>query len=172
MKVWIHITQTVTRLFRRRDGSSTIELAIVLPILVLLFAGATELGRLFYTYTTLAKATKVGARYLSTSIDATSSDATTQSNAFARASSLVVCGVPNLDCTGQTPILNGLTPANNVKITFFTQTEGTVLVQYVKVEIQNYPYQPGPFNLAAWTGNANSKVYFPLTPRTTMRYML
>jgi Flp pilus assembly protein TadG len=172
MRVWMHVRQMVSRLFRREDGSSTIELAVVLPILVLLFAGATELGRLFYTYTTLAKATKVGARYLSTSLDATSSNATTQSNAFARAKSLVVCGVPNLDCTGQTPILNGLTPGTNVKVTFFTQTEGSVTVQYVTVAIQSYAYQPGPFNLAAWTGNANGKFYFPLTPSTTMRYML
>src|SRR5881296_2589791 len=100
MKVWMQVKQMVSPLFRREDASSTIELAVVLPILVLLFAGATELGRLFYTYTTLAKATKIGARYLSTSQDATSSDATTQSNALARAKSLVVCGVPNLDCTG------------------------------------------------------------------------
>jgi len=180
MKVWIHVTQTVTRLFRRGDGSSTIELAIVLPILVLLFAGATELGRLFYTYTTLAKATKVGARYLSTSSDATSSNATTAAAAMLKAQSLVVCGYT--DCTGnqpdgtpKVPVVNGLSmnsPGTNVKVTFFTQTEGNVLVQYVTVEIQSYTYQPGPFNLAAWTGNANSKFYFPLTPRTTMRYML
>jgi len=172
MNIATLVRDTVRRLIKRKEGSSTIELAIVLPILVLLFVGATELGRLFYTYTTLAKATKVGARYLSTSRDATSTDATTQSNALARAKSLVVCGVPNLDCTGQTPIVNGLTPATNVKVTFFTQTEGTVQVQYVTVEIQSYTYQAGVFNLAAWTGNANSKFYFSLTPRTTMRYML
>jgi Flp pilus assembly protein TadG len=171
MKLWRRILQAINRRFTREAGSSSIELAIVLPVLVLLFVGATELGRLFYTYTTLAKATKVGARYLSRSIDATSSNATTQSNEFARAKSLVVCGVPNLDCTGQTPILKGLTPSN-VRVAFSTQMEGTVNVQYVKVDIINYTYQPGPFNLAAWTGNANSKFYFGLTPATTMRYML
>ena len=180
MKVWMQVKQMVSPLFRREDGSSTIELAIVLPILVLLFAGATELGRLFYTYTTLAKATKIGARYLSTSIDATSSDATIAVAAKLKAQSLVVCGYT--DCTGnqpdgtpKVPVVNGLSmnsPGTNVKVTFFTQTEGSVLVQYVTVEIQSYTYQAGAFNLAAWTGNANSKFYFPLTPRTTMRYML
>src|SRR5213594_763093 len=178
MKVWMQVKQMVSPLFRREDGSSTIELAIVLPILVLLFAGATELGRLFYTYTTLAKATKIGARYLSTSQDAT--DAIKGPAEILKAQSLVVCGYTN--CTGnqpdgtpKVPVVNGLSmnsPGTNVKVTFFTQTEGSVLVHYVKVEIQTYTYQPGPFNLAAWTGNANSKFYFPLIPRTTMRYML
>ena len=62
-----HLKERLTRLGRREDGSSIIELAIMFPILLILFVGTAELGRLFYTYTTLAKATYVGARYLSTS---------------------------------------------------------------------------------------------------------
>src|SRR5687767_15558965 len=77
---------------RREHGSSTVELAIVFPILLLLFVGTAELGRLFYTYTTLAKSTKVGARYLSASRDATSADPTQVAAAKLAAQSLVVCG--------------------------------------------------------------------------------
>jgi Flp pilus assembly protein TadG len=180
MKLWRPILQVIKRRFTREDGSSTIELAIVLPVLVLLFVGATELGRIFYTYTTLAKATKVGARYLSTSADATSSDATKVAAAKLAAQSLVVCGYtscsgPQPDGTAKVPVVTGLSmsnPANNVTVNIFTQTEGGVQVTYVAVKIQNYSSQPGPFNLAAWTGNANSKFYFAFAPATTMRYML
>ncbi len=60
------ITEAVRIFFRRESGTQMIEFAIVFPVLILLFAGTTELGRLFYQYTTLAKATRAGARYLST----------------------------------------------------------------------------------------------------------
>lgn len=143
-----------------------IELAIVFPFLLLLFAGTAELGRLFYTYTTLAKATNVGARYLSTSKDATSSDANKVALEKQRAQNLVVCG--NKDsCSGKTPVVAGLTPASNVKVTLIT----TGFVKYWKVEIQNYTYQSGVFNLAKRTGKPNSSFYYALKPGTEMRYM-
>jgi Flp pilus assembly protein TadG len=171
MNVWIHVRHKVSHPLRREDGSAMVEFAIVLPILLLLFAGTAELGRLFYTYTTLAKATKVGARYLSNSKDATSSDPTAQGNAIARAKSLVVCGLPVLDCTGATPVVNGLTSAN-VAVTLSDRIEGTVTVKYVKVEITGYSYQKGVFNLAGMTGQPNATFYFALKPGTEMRYML
>ncbi|HEY3041205.1 MAG TPA: TadE/TadG family type IV pilus assembly protein [Pyrinomonadaceae bacterium] len=164
---------------RRADGSSTVELAIVFPILLLLFIASAELGRLFYTYTTLAKATKVGARYISTSRDAISGDAAKVAAATLQAQSLVVCGYTNCsgnqpDGTPKVPIVAGLdmnNPAANVAVTLFTQIEGTVTVRYVKVQIQGYSYSPGAFNLASRIGAANSTFYFALTPSITMRYM-
>jgi Flp pilus assembly protein TadG len=154
------------KIVRREDGSSMIELAITLPILMILFLASAELGRLFYTYTTLAKATKVGARYLATQRDATSSDATKVAAAKLRAQSLVVCGYT--DCTGHDPIVTGLTPANSVKVTL--PVSGAT-VQYVKVEIQNYTFQSGVFNLAGKTGLSSSTFYFALAPGTQMRYL-
>ena len=151
---------------KREDGSSMIELAIVFPILLLLFAGTAELGRLFYTYTTLAKATEVGARYLSTSKAASSSVAAERDAATLAAQSLVVCG--HTDCSNQTPVVAGLAPATNVMVTL---PLASATVKYVKVEIQNYTYQPGVFNLAGMTGQSSSKFYFSLTPAITMRYM-
>ena len=51
--------------FRRDDrGVQLVELAIVLPILLLLFAGVAEFGRYFYEYSTAAKSARLGARYL------------------------------------------------------------------------------------------------------------
>src|SRR6185503_20896224 len=105
----------ITRLTRREEGSYTIELAIIFPILVLLFVGTAELGRLFYTYTTLSKATAVGARYLSTSRNAVNGTATEKTNAKNEAKNLVVCGIKSTSasaCNGQTPVVPGLTTAN------------------------------------------------------------
>jgi Flp pilus assembly protein TadG len=161
------------RFGKHEAGSSTVELAIVFPILLLLFISSAELGRLFYTYTTLAKATKIGARYMSTSRGATSSDANLVAAEKLKAQSLVVCGY--VSCTGHSPIVAGLStsdPGTNVSITLITSLEGTVTVRYWKVEIQNYTYQPGEFNLASRVGTANSTFYFPMKPGTTMRYML
>jgi len=155
----------VRRLMRRDDGSSMVEFAIMLPVLLILFAGAAELGRLFYTYTTLVKATEVGARYLSTSRNATSPVSADADAAKTQARSLAVCGYT--DCTGQTPVVPGLSQASNVTVTFPIRNN----IKYVKVQISGYTYAPGVFNLAHFTGLANTVFYFGLTPSTEMRYM-
>ena len=162
------ITNRFTRLrINNERGSSTVELAIVFPILLLLFAGTAELGRLYSTYTTLAKATKLGARYLSNKRETTSTDPAVRDPLVARAKNLVVCGYE--DCTNKTPIIPGLDPTANVRVTL--PTAGAT-ISYVTVEIQSYTFQPGVFNLAGPTGAASSAIYFSLQPRTTMRFML
>ncbi|HKZ02746.1 MAG TPA: TadE family protein, partial [Pyrinomonadaceae bacterium] len=55
-------------------GVQLAELAIVLPIFLLLFGATAEFGRYFYEYSTLAKASRVGARYLSTASVTTADD--------------------------------------------------------------------------------------------------
>jgi Flp pilus assembly protein TadG len=180
MNVWARLKQTVPRFPRREKGTATVELAIVFPILLLLFVGAAELGRLFYTYTTLAKATKTGARFLSNSRDLTSSTAATVDAAKLKAQSLVVCGYES--CSGNQPdgtpkvaLVDGLdmaNPANSVSVTVFTQNEGTATVKYVTVQIQNYNYPRGVFTLSGVTGAADSVIYRALTPKTTLRFML
>jgi Flp pilus assembly protein TadG len=152
---------------KNERGSSTIELAIVFPILLLLFAGTAELGRLYSTYTTLAKATKLGARYLSNKIETVNTDPAVSGPVIARAKNLVVCGYE--DCTGKTPIIPGL-DSTNVSVT--VPTSGALPPVYVTVGIQNYTFQPGVFNLAGPTGATSSAIYFSLQPRTTMRYMV
>ena len=152
---------------KRDDGNSMIECAILMPILILLFVGAAEVGRMFYTYTTLAKATKVGARYISTSrlATGTSTERTQVSN---EAKNLVVCGVIT-DCTLQTPILPGLT-TSNVSVTL--PTVG-VNPTFVRVSITGYLFHTGAFNLAARLGVTNATIYntTSITPGTTMRYI-
>jgi hypothetical protein len=50
-------------------GVAAIELAILLPLLVLIFTGMIEYGRLMWHYDVLAKATRDAARYLSNEQD-------------------------------------------------------------------------------------------------------
>ena len=76
----------IRRFIKNERGTQLIEFAIVFPTLILLFAGTTELGRLFYTYTSLAKATRAGARYLS--------NVQSVANSTTAAKNVVLCGNP------------------------------------------------------------------------------
>lgn len=136
-----------------------IEFAIVFPVLILLFAGVIELGRLLHTYTSLAKATRSGARYLSTVPNV--------GNSTTAAKNIVMCGSA-AGCGGQNQppiIVPNLTAA---KIVITPPPAGTAPVKYVTVQITGYTYQPAIFNLNAMTG---STFNFALSPGTTMRYM-
>ena len=180
MNVCTRLKRQICRLARRENGGATVELAIVFPILLLFFVATAELGRLFYTYTTLAKATKTGARFLSNTRQLTSTDPDVVAAIKLRAQSLVVCGYEV--CTGnqpngtpKKPLVDGLNmanPASNVLVTVFDQNEGTEIVKYVSVEITGYTYPRGIFTLAGVTGASDSVIYRPLTPKTTLRVML
>lgn len=50
---------------RRQRGLAMVEMAIVVPILLLIMLAAAELGRAFFQYNTLTKAVRNGARYFS-----------------------------------------------------------------------------------------------------------
>ena len=144
------------RFIKNERGTQIIEFAIVFPCLVLLFAGTTELGRLFYTYTTLVKATRAGARYLSV--------VPSVANSTAAAKNVVLCGNPG-GCGGAFPIiLPNFTDANVV----VTPPVAGATPKYVTVSITGYNYQPLIFDLNAMTGgNFNMS----LIPSTQMRYM-
>lgn len=167
MQITAKLKHASGNLLRRDTGSAIIELAVVFPILLLLFVGTAEVGRLFYTYTTLAKATKLGARYLSNRVELTKGSTDQRNAVVTTAKNLVVCGYE--DCTGKMTIVPGLDPVTNVSVTL---PDATAPISFVRVEITNYPYTRGVFNLAAVTGAASGEVYFQLRPGTTLRYML
>lgn len=156
--VW-HKLKTFLRCER---GTQMIEFAFLLPVLVLLFAGTVEMGRMFYTYTTLQKSTEVGARYLSATV--AQSDGTYKDTDITAAKSLVVCG--KVDCTGQTVIANNLS-TTNVAITSPGTSTGT---RYVTVSM-SYAYQPLVFDLGGLTGASQLSLNFTFTPSIRMRYM-
>ena len=163
------VRKRIRELFRRDDGTQLIEFAIVFPVLLLLFAGTAELGRLFYTYTTLAKATRGSARYLSMvkETDWTIAPCGSLSMSCTTAGkNMVMCGNPG-GCggAGQPPVSPSGLQASNIVI---TPPATGVTTKYVTVAITGYNYTPLVFNLNAMTGgNFN----LTLTPSTTMRYM-
>jgi len=133
-------------------GTQLAELAIVLPVLLVLFGATAEFGRFFYTYNTLAKSTRAAARYLTASNKATDDDA----------KSLAVYGTTD---DGGTPVLSGLS-TGNVNIT----REGpTGYPETVKVEISGYQYEP-IFDLGKLMGKSFS-LRVNVRPSTTMRYI-
>jgi len=151
------------RLFRlsgfRRDerGVQLVELAIVLPIFILLFGATAEFGRYFYEYTTLAKSARVGARYLAT--------AAVNSTEDTNAKNIVVYG--NSAGTGN-PILSGLSTTN---VTITRSGGVPVLPQTVTVQITGFKHQP-IFDLGAITNTSTLSMNIDVKPSVTMRYLL
>ncbi|MBV8859951.1 MAG: pilus assembly protein [Acidobacteria bacterium] len=143
------------RFARSERGTQLVELAIVLPVVLMLLGASAEFGRFFYTYQTLAKATRTGARYLMTESAAGTSDA--------QAKSLVVYG--NASGTG-TPVVSGLTDAN-VQV---VRTGGSnAFPERVTVRIEGFTYQP-LFDLGKLVGKPSLSLRVPVSPSTTMRY--
>jgi Flp pilus assembly protein TadG len=143
------------RFARSERGTQLVELAIVLPLLMMMFGAVAEFGRFFYTYQTLDKATRTGARFLTIESAAGTSDA--------RAKNLVVYG--NEAGTGS-PVVSGLTGAN-VRV---TREGGTsAFPERVTVRIEGYTYQP-VFDLGKLIGKPDLSLRVTVNPSTTMRY--
>lgn len=143
-----------SRAFAWRDerGSQLVELAIVLPLLVVLLGATAEFGRFFYTYTTLLKGTRAAARYLVSQPPGAGG---------AAASNLLVYG--NTAGTGA-PVVSGL-KTTNVKITA-AKTGGTT--QTTTVEIENFIYVP-LFDLGKLTRSSTLSLSVNVGAKSTMR---
>jgi Flp pilus assembly protein TadG len=142
--------------WRDERGSQLAELAIVMPILLVLLGATAEFGRFFHTYTTLLKGTRAAARYLV-------SQPPGEGTAAAR--NLLVYG--NTAGAGA-PIAAGLTTAN-IKIT--PSKNGSGLTQTQTVEIQNFIYVP-LFDLGKLTRNASLSLGVNVGARSTMRQLV
>jgi Flp pilus assembly protein TadG len=121
-------TRRLCRLFQADErGTQLVEWALVLPILLMLLGATAEFGCFMYTYSTLAKATRAGARYVVSQPPGTG---------IAETKNLVVFG--NTAGTG-TPVVAGL-DATKVAVTPNLAPNGTT--DTVKVSITSYTYQP------------------------------
>ncbi|MCA1630711.1 MAG: pilus assembly protein [Acidobacteria bacterium] len=143
---------------RGERGTQLVELALVLPIMLMLLASIAEFGNFFYTYSTLSKATRGGARYL------TSRPFT--ANEQLKAASLAVYGDANAGCMGE-PVLKGLT-CGNIKVKGVDGSLGYPNV--VNVRVDSFVYQP-LFDLGKLT-NQTITLKVPVAPSTTMKYLL
>lgn len=113
---------------RSEGGMQLIEMAFVMPVLLLLLGGLVELSYYFYTYSALARATNAGASYISSK-----AFITTETD---KAKNLVVCG-ELASCSGYSPVVTGLTAAN---VSVSLATVGAD--KQVTVKIINYSYTP------------------------------
>ncbi|HET8781931.1 MAG TPA: TadE/TadG family type IV pilus assembly protein [Pyrinomonadaceae bacterium] len=151
--------QWLNRFRRDEQGVQLLEMAIVIPIMLVLFAAVAEFGRYFHEYTTLAKASRVGARYMISKC----LNSTTNYEAIAK--NIVVYGNPG---GSGSPLLSGLT-TDNVSITYAGPVSS--IPDTVTVTIDNYTHQP-LFNLGALLNNSSLSMAVNVKPSVTMRYLL
>lgn len=148
-----------------QQGAAIVEFALVLTLLITLMAGIFEIGRAFWYYDALVKATRDGARFMSVTDKATLTTLVTGGIALTKkqvADAATKAGVPNfaegnvdvqcLDATfANTGCVNNAAPvAVRVQITGYTRTIGQLI----------------PFLIG---GSRNYSATF--APHTTMRYM-
>lgn len=138
-------------------GAVLAELVIVLPIMLVMFAGVAEFGQYYYQYSTLAKATRLGARFLATAAADGTDDVA--------AKNLVVYG--NTAGTGS-PIVNGLATTN---ITISRAGVVSAIPATVSVSISGFKHQP-LFNIGKMIKSASFTMNLDVKPSTTMRYLL
>lgn len=144
------------RFARDESGIQLVEVTIVVPIFLMLFAATAEFGRYYYEYTTLAKATRAATRYLTT-VYPGQGDSTAQK--------LIVYGNP--DGTGS-PILPNLS-TSNVKISYAGGAVASI-PNTVTVEIINYNHAP-IFDLGKLTKTKFSTAV-GVKPSVTMKFLL
>jgi hypothetical protein len=134
-----------------------VELAIVIPIFILLFAATAEFGRYFYEYTTLAKASRAGARYLASAAVKPESDTA--------AKNIVVYG--NAGGTGD-PILLGMAPGN---VIVSRQGGAPGVPETVTIQISSFKHQP-LFDLGKLMKVDSLSLNVDVKPSVTMRYLM
>ena len=148
-----------------QKGAALVELALILPLLLLLTFITTEFGRAMFEYNAVTKSTRNAVRYLSYQ---TPGNPIAVAVAVTEARNLMVYG--NLLGTG-TPLVRGLTLANVPEATCCTwQLSGTnPMINTVTVRVTNYTYHslfPSVFGIAF--GDANGDITFS-TITATMR---
>ena len=157
MRNRLTILERVRRFIRRENGTHMVELAIVLPVMLVLLGGLAEFGRFFYTYTTLTSAVRAGARHA----------CKWERNAswtFPETSNMVVYG----DFGGSgSPILPGLSTANVVVTPNGPSVNN---VDSVTVRIVNYRYTP-LFDLGALTGIPALSLNVNMNAKATMHQL-
>ena len=146
----------LARHLKDERGVQLVEMAIVVPIFLILFAAVAEFGRYFYEYTTLAKASRAGARYLITAAPTPAEDD--------KARKIVVFG--NVNGTGS-PLMPGLALTN---VTITRQGDSAV-PETIKVQITNFKHQP-LFDLGALIKVPSLSTNVDVKPSVTMRYLI
>jgi|SRR5215469_1452376 len=138
------------RIAGNRRGSAMVELALAVPLILLLFSGAFQFGYYFYVYDQLESAVRDGARYAA--LRPYDSSTSTPASDFSTAvENMVVYGVPS---GGTQPVVTGLSTSNvnlTVSLTNDVPTQMQVSITGVKIY--------GIFG--TWTLNGKPSATFP-----------
>jgi Flp pilus assembly protein TadG len=149
-------TFRLRRFARRERGTQLIEVAITLPIMLMLLGATAEFACFFYSYSTLTNAVRSGARHASKwEIGSSWTIPETQR--------MVVYG--DFSDTSKGPILPGLTTAN-VQVTANGPSPHTI--QSVTVSVINYKYKP-LFDLGKLTGVKSLSLNVNMNASATMK---
>jgi Flp pilus assembly protein TadG len=141
-------------------GLAIIEMAIILPILILLTLAAGEFGRAFIQYSRLSHRVQSAARFVAeNALQGTTGVALLTSTVNTQARNLVVYGTPSV---GTTPAVPGLSPDDVV----VTVTPAGV----ISVSI-NYAYKPviGEVFPAFGFGEDIETAAISMNPKSVMR---
>lgn len=113
------------------QGQSLIEMALMLPILLVLIIGALEFGRLFYTKIVLTNAAREGAYYITTHV----SD---YNMAMGTAPNTVIAAQAEANDSGISTITVGITPKNcciqgeySIEITVATNVQDLLILGFL-----------------------------------------
>jgi hypothetical protein len=158
MRRSINTQQRVRRFLKKERGTQILELAIALPVMLMLLGAVGEFGRFFYTYSALENAVRAGARHA----------CKWERNAswtVPETTRMVVYG--DFSDTSNGPILPGLTTSNVV-----VQANGPSVnnIDSVTVSIVNYRYTP-LFDLGAITGIPSLTLDIPMNASATMHQL-
>jgi Flp pilus assembly protein TadG len=148
----------VSRFLKKERGTQILELAIALPVMLLLLGAVSEFGRYFYTYSALTSAVRAGARHA----------CKWERNAswtIPETTRMVVYG--DYSDTSNGPILPGLTTGNVV-----VQSNGPSVnnIDSVTVKVVNYKYTP-LFDLGKMTGIPSLTLNIDMNASATMHQL-
>jgi len=148
----------IGRFLKQERGTQILELAIALPVMLMLLGSVAEFSRYFYTYSALTSAVRAGARHA----------CKWEKNAswtVPETSRMVVYG--DFSDTSNGPILPGLTTSNVV-----IQPNGPSVnsIDSVTVKIVNYKYQP-LFDLGKITGISSLTLNIDMNASATMHQL-
>src|SRR4051812_38658701 len=122
------MTRLTSRILRRQRGGVAVEMAVLLPILVMLLAFPLLLGRIFWHYSVAQKAAHDAARYLSSVPYAEMNNPSRSQSAASLARDIVLAETAELTPGGAFPVSIGIT-CDDGPCDYGVPTTVTVLVR-------------------------------------------
>ncbi len=148
----------IRRFLKEERGTQILELAIAMPVMLMLLGSVAEFSRFFYTYTTLTNAVRGGARHA----------CKWERNAswtIPETQRMVVYG--DFSDTSNGPILPGLTTGN---VQVVSNGPAANKVDSVTVKITGYNYVP-LFDIGKLTGITSLSLNIPMNASATMHQL-